>query len=503
VAAVVVARQEPPAAPTSDLAVIELYTILAGRAELWLGPYSRFSWHHPGPIYFYVLWPFYALSGGRSAGVHAGAFALNLASIGLFVWLLGRTDRRTVSAAAFAGCALLVWRASDVLASPWNPHIALYPMLVLVVSCAGVVNGHVGLLPVVGFVASFVGQTHVGLLPAAFAASGLSVLAAGRAALRSGDGDELRRFAWSASATACVVAALWLMPLVETIRGPQGNLTALWQYFFVEQRAGQPFTQAFAAWAETLMGMLRPDFEVASGAPLRGAGRPWVRAAAVAQTLLLAGVAWGAVRSGQRFLAALAAILVVVSLVALWSATRIEDEIFDHALFWLTGVGVLGTATVVAACVQLTALDTRSAARAGMAAGVVTLVLAGGLGLGTLRAVAERSTPAPDEEAAGTLAREVVGYLRARGGPKPMILVDQDAWEVTAGVALQLRKAGLSFAIEPAWLDMFTPALAPGGDEALVLVIAGPRTAGELAGSPAHQRIAAIDGFEVYAGPAP
>src|SRR5712692_3882804 len=47
------ARQAAPYAPVGDIALIESYTIDASGGDLLVGPYSRFGWHHPGPIYFY------------------------------------------------------------------------------------------------------------------------------------------------------------------------------------------------------------------------------------------------------------------------------------------------------------------------------------------------------------------------------------------------------------------------------------------------------------------
>ena len=76
------ARSAPVQYPVSDIAVTELYTRLAGHGELLVGPYSRYSWHHPGPFYFYVLWPFYAVSGGHTAGLSVGAWAVYSASLG-------------------------------------------------------------------------------------------------------------------------------------------------------------------------------------------------------------------------------------------------------------------------------------------------------------------------------------------------------------------------------------------------------------------------------------
>ena len=46
-------------------------------ADCWSDLYSRFGWHHPGPLYFYLLAPWYWLS-GSTAGMQAGALVINL-----------------------------------------------------------------------------------------------------------------------------------------------------------------------------------------------------------------------------------------------------------------------------------------------------------------------------------------------------------------------------------------------------------------------------------------
>src|SRR5258708_25869797 len=61
------ARQATNFAQIGDPAVIESYTWMASKGELLLGPYSRFQWHHPGPLYFFWMVPFYLLSGSRAA----------------------------------------------------------------------------------------------------------------------------------------------------------------------------------------------------------------------------------------------------------------------------------------------------------------------------------------------------------------------------------------------------------------------------------------------------
>ena len=46
----IAARTAPDVVTKSDIAVTELYVQLATAGNLLVGPYSRFLWHHPGPL---------------------------------------------------------------------------------------------------------------------------------------------------------------------------------------------------------------------------------------------------------------------------------------------------------------------------------------------------------------------------------------------------------------------------------------------------------------------
>jgi hypothetical protein len=44
---------------TGDAATLELRTLHAAHGAQLLGPYSRFHWNHPGPMFFYLALPVY------------------------------------------------------------------------------------------------------------------------------------------------------------------------------------------------------------------------------------------------------------------------------------------------------------------------------------------------------------------------------------------------------------------------------------------------------------
>ena len=139
-ALIVIARGAADAPATSDSAVIESYTLLASEGRLLVGAYSRFQWHHPGPLYFFLIAPFYALSGDKSTGLNAGAVAVSIAAMAIVAAVL---MRRRPALAMFCSAALVAfaWRASEAVASPWNPHVTLLPGLALIVAAADVIAG--------------------------------------------------------------------------------------------------------------------------------------------------------------------------------------------------------------------------------------------------------------------------------------------------------------------------------------------------------------------------
>ena len=212
------AHGDPAFAPAGDIALIETSTIHAANGDQLLGPYSRFGWNHPGPLYFYVQAPFYVMSGYRSAGLSAGALVINLAALGLLVRVCMRASSGGFLAVAISMASVLfTYRASEMLASQWNPHVLVLPTMAIVVVAAAVAAGRIGLLPVLAALASFVVQTHLGLGPAVLALSGVAT-AIGRAARVPGSAlDDAPRFWPILNGTFWLLLLLWLLPLAQEL----------------------------------------------------------------------------------------------------------------------------------------------------------------------------------------------------------------------------------------------------------------------------------------------
>src|SRR5690606_31367994 len=71
-------------------------------------------------------------------------------------------------------------------------------------------------------------------------------------------------------------------------------------------------------------------------------------------------------------------------------------------------------------------------------------------------------------------ADDLQAYLDANRIRRPLIRIDQDAWEVAAGVILDLQKRGRNVAVEEDWVVMFTPECRPLPDDDAELIVAAP-----------------------------
>jgi hypothetical protein len=455
----------------SDFALGELYTELATRGQLLVGPYSRFAWHHPGPLFFYVSAPFYALAGHRAPALYAVALAVNVASIVTLTWVVARERERWLLAVLLAaGCLGFAWRLPMFLASPWTAHVPVLPSLTFLVLAAAVASGRVTLLPLLAVFASFVTQTHVGFVPVIAAISAGAVTAA-----YLGASDRLRF--WSAlNRSAWISAALWLLPISEAVGASGGNVSTLWHFFVTDHAPGHSLREAFLNWSFGLTGVLRADFELPWGGHFQLNHLAWSVLYASVQLALLAVIAWRDLRANRRFEACLSLVALAASLVTLWAMTRIRGDILNHDLFRIAALGVFNLAIIVAAGARalLDAKwpDRRSPAYLPAAAFVlifVVLAIVSDRDLDSMTSYERRRT---DREVTIKAYDAIRRYLAAEGIRKPLFRIDDDQWGNAAGIILRFEQNGTPVAVDSASLPMFSGAFAPRGDEDALVTLA-------------------------------
>ena len=207
-------RRAPPFREVSDGAVLEIYTLEALEGRLLVGPYSRFGWHHPGPLFFYFEAPWYCLSWRHTVGMQYGALIINVAAVAVIVWSLAQTAPAPLAAAVSMAIAFFVWRTGDMIVSVWNPHIIILPMLAfVVVAAAYAASGAAAFLFWMILIGSFLVQTHLAMAPVVALPGLLSIVGAR-------DRTTVRR-TWLLVVFLPLV--LWMPPAVEQMTRTPGT----------------------------------------------------------------------------------------------------------------------------------------------------------------------------------------------------------------------------------------------------------------------------------------
>jgi len=472
----------PPVFPEGDPAVIELYTWQACHGLWAYGPYSRFGWHHPGPLYFYLLAPFYAASGHHTLALDAGAFAINLVTLTIAVWALVRFARTPMALAVLVALAGYVFEVARLLTSVWNPHVLLVPFGALIVIAAMVMAGRLALLPILLAIGSFAAQSHAGLLPVVIVVC-LSALAGGLWQTRQ------RRWFWLAL-SAGLLALLWALPIMEQLTAPTGNLTAMVHFFGPSGPAGAgiSFSDAVIVWADTLTAAARAEVVVPYGNVITISPSLWRPMLAALEVLLLGLAAWHLRRRQRDIESALALICAIASVVGLVSIARIRGGLVDHLVGWVTLLGVLNIGVLIGTA--LTWIDERSpgifrrlapiAALAGPAL-VIGVAWYGAARLEFQRQEVVRKSTGGRTPTQALYQELRVAMTRAKI-QKPLIHAAVLSWPQAAGIALQLTKRESPFASDLVWL--FGPQVTPRGDEDADVTVADTPTRHTLSQRP-------------------
>jgi hypothetical protein len=225
--------------PVLDLAQIELRVrdVGTGDAPL-LGLSGRLygfdeQGSHPGPLSFWLLWPFYKLLGSSSWALHAATAILNVIAIGVALWLAQRRGGRAVMLGVGAALAVLAQAYGvEKLTGPWNPYMPVFWWVVFLLAVWSVLCGDLPVLVIAMFAGSLCAQTHVPYLGLVFGLLGCVSVALAVVTLRSGDArHDVRRVGrWGALSGATLVV-LWLPPLIEQATHDPGNVSILMETF--------------------------------------------------------------------------------------------------------------------------------------------------------------------------------------------------------------------------------------------------------------------------------
>ena len=485
--------------PTGDVAVVESYTLHATKGDALLGPYSRFSWNHPGPMYFYALAPIYAASGQRTTAIFVGAAMLNVIALALAIAVGATAARGTFAIALAAGVAFYTIRAAEATVSAWNPHVLPLAFIALIVFAAAAMSGRYRLWPLIAAYAAFLIQTHLGTAPTVVATATVALAGAW---LSSTDRRGLVRWLLGGG---ILFVALWIPALVEEWRYHPGNLSRTWEFLDSQPRS-HAWPNAFALWSDLLSGLFRPGFVIPWGnlMPVDRTGVP--EAIAYAVVVLVGLGIWTATRERQVFQRSMGILLIVASCVSLWSVTRLTGDLLNYAVFWVTALGVLNAAFVLD--MLLDALGIRIGVRARrpiiaacLACAAIALVP---VGRETATLLANPQPRLTDGLLTHQLAGDLERYVRAHPAlGKPLIKIDIESWPITAGIIVHLQKSGLAFAVERRWVTMFSEAVGPDGRESWTVTIASGKRRDEILAEGRLPSFAARESVTLFADPTP
>ena len=523
--AVAAFRLLPPTYPAGDRALLELSALHAANGNLTVGPYSRFGWNHPGPVYLYALAPLHALSGRHEFSLDSTALLINLASLAALIAVVSTAGDAYLGWSLIAALAIFLFRPGpardigELLTSSWNPYVVMLPFALLIGLCAALAVGRVRVLPAVALVGSFVVQTHIGLLPCTMAlvAMAVALWMYRRRVCRSAPvgvpvGVDAPRGAsirpW-VLASVGLFALLWMLPLVDQVVG-SGNAGEIVRFFLSDDRPRPSPSTSFAAAAYGLFAAVRLQGRLAVGNVVISATDlgPLPAIWLVLQVILLAVVWRWAVRQGRSFHAALCLLCLVTTVVAVWSAFNIHGMVRDYLVFWMSILGVanlsaLGGALAWWAARALRRRGIAMPARIGPAvvtAFLLVVFLFGVTGLARdyRRTLAGESRFPDQREVVRTLSRDLEDRMRAQGYDSARIRIAPPVWGVAAGVVLQLYKADIPIAVADPLVWMFTEALRSSDAEDVVFRFVGPDLNDELRGRSDHLLIGRNRNVSVY-----
>jgi hypothetical protein len=445
-------RGVPDVLFTGDGAALELGTLHAWHGTQLVGPYSRFVWSHPGPLFFYLAVPVYEAFGRRGPALNVFVFVANLA----IAFALVLTARRLrgelfalVVAALLAVYALVA--VPSLLTNEWNPVFPILPLALLALLAVRLGLESTTLLPVFAFVASLIVQTHVAYAPEVLALSALVVTVRHRLAARSPDPrpQPTARRTWLA--TGAVLTVCWALPLYEAAARHPGNLQRLVAFFAPRHLTEHPWSVAASTVFDQMAVMplaLARTVHIPAGPPRWSV----TLTVAIAQLVARVAVLLAASRRRDAGLATLSTVTLVQIAVAILAVRAIRGDIYEHLVIWISLLGFMSSVTLAASLVTVMerSLGPRPA-RAIVGLGSITLLGLAVVGEPVPRGPVFRQPDLMTEQ----LARRVETYLRSAQVDRPTIrIASRESWPAAVAVVLYLYKRDIPVSVERDWLFM-------------------------------------------------
>lgn len=503
----------PDMVADGDAALLEIYTRAALKGRQWLGPYSRFGFHHPGPIYFYLLAPLYWLTDSSSLSLTLTAILLHLLALAGMLVIVARNATRWAFLWFVLLLAFYLKQLGPTLLSIWNPHVPILACLFCVLSFAAVAAGKITYLPLAVLTASFVGQTHIGYTLALAAVAGCALLLYGLPALRQIVGitsSNLGKSRPYIAGSMIIIMLLWALPCLEQISHSPGNFGNIFTFFH------QPAERL--SWTETFTtaGNIFSNYVLAIWPSSRSSGdiipaqtfAPWmIYGLAGGQGILLIFSYIQAKRQKQDYLTALSVLCGVLCFALLFSINRVVGPIMEYLVLWMTGAGMLVWVAIGSVLGQ--AVERKIHKRCGQKSRWAVLAVIAGL-LVTLtyqnsRALLhETSRQLPENKTdpytnnLRHLISSSVDFLQMRRIQHCVLrAVDWHLWPPLAGLGLKMDKLGMAASVDPQWPADYPARYAFASVSDGMLLFCTPETAARLREVPDTTFVAQTQDFVI------
>jgi hypothetical protein len=442
------ARGDAPGDADWRRRVIKLYTVHATRGLFGLGPYSRFGWHHPGSFYFYLLAPFYVASGQHSLAISVGAYAINLTALVVMLSCLCRHAGAGISLAIIASLSTYVARLSGlVLTSAWNPHVLLLPFAAVLVLAPIVATGQLSVLPLLVLVASFVAQTHVGLVPCVVSVAACAVIVGVRASRPASPTGAARHAGFWIAVSLALLGIVWFPPVYQELTTTNGNLSQLARFFLAGQSVSSLISRAdaLASWSMVITAPIRPHLTLPGGAESPLIYSTALTAAAMAQIPMLWWAGWWAARRGRPLEALYCRLCALASVVALVSVARVRGGLPDHIVYWVSVIGVCNISALSAVVLLWirahwrVALPRVISSIVAPVAALAYVLVAAGDGAHRFQRARQLAIRHQDEPSPTASLAQATRQMLARAHVRaPRVFLAGDSWAETTGIVLQL-----------------------------------------------------------------
>ena len=438
---------------SGDLALMEMQVRDITHHPVLVGLYSRDTWSHPGPMLFYLLAPFYWLTGGSPVGLYLGGLAINAGAVAGMAHIARRRGGTPLLLCTLLAVGLLVRTfGGDRFADPWVCYVTVLPFALLLFLTWSMMSGDRWALPASVVVGSFLAQTHVGFLPIALplvlwgavwlawpnlrARLERRRVAAVVPATSDGGADPLddhppeaettteptgRSLRWYVALSLGLAFVLWLPPLLDLAFSTPSNAGDIVRWF-TEAKGGvrtlgngwHVITGQFGWHPEWIVGKRRCTWGTCEAPYTYHSPFPWL--------LIIAGVAAVALwrhRPSSRGMIVTFGLAVVLGIVAV---ARTIGPIVDYRYYWTWVPGMVGAALILwAGWVMVTRRRAELGDRL-----LAPLAMVGLAVLSVVNVVVATTAGIPhevDSTITRTLLPAVLDTLREEGGPDDGVVV--------------------------------------------------------------------------------